>query len=347
MEAMHRPFDSEEIITLARLEELLPEWKGLWSSAQHSTPFQFPEWIIGWWRCFGAGRLAVLALRDGKRLVALVAGAVREGTATDGAIFELLGGGISDYQDALFAPRYQAASMPQVLAWLEQMNREHCDHCRLEQLPEFSPFVTVPLAQRCFDQLAPGDVCPVLRLCGNELAGCIPTAQAAKLRYYRRRAERRGALNFQTADGSNWPELLDDLLELHRRSWSRRGQCGVLAGAPVERFHRAVAPQLLRAGLLRLYRLRIEGRAVASLYVLMYRARACYYIGGFDPEFSDLSPGTLLIGYAIERAIAEGAVEFDFLRGQERYKYFWGAKDRPTYRRLLQRSRVGESAKRA
>ena len=92
MEAMHRPFDSAEIITLARLEELLPEWKGLWSSAQHCTPFQFAEWIIGWWRCFGAGRLAVLTLGDGKRLVALVAGAVREGRSTDRAIFELLGG---------------------------------------------------------------------------------------------------------------------------------------------------------------------------------------------------------------------------------------------------------------
>jgi CelD/BcsL family acetyltransferase involved in cellulose biosynthesis len=338
---MHRRFDSEEIITLARLEELLPEWKTLWSSARHSTPFQFPEWIVGWWRCLGAGRLAVLALRDGKRLVAVVAGAVRDGTATDGASFELLGGGISDYQDGLFAPGYEGTSMPQVLAWLEQMNREHCDRCRLEQLPEFSPFVTAPLAQRCFDQVATGDVCPVLRLRGGELAGCIPIAQAAKLRYYRRRADRRGAVSFQTADESNWPELLDDLLELHRRLWSRRGGTGVLADAAVERFHRAVAPQLLGAGLLRLYRLRIGGRAVASLYVLVHGARACYYIGGFDPECSDVSPGTLLIGYAIERAIAEGAAEFDFLRGQERYKYFWGAEDRPTYRRVLQRSGVG------
>jgi CelD/BcsL family acetyltransferase involved in cellulose biosynthesis len=90
MEAMHRPFDSEEIITLARLEELLPEWKGLWSSAQHCTPFQFAEWIVWWWRWFGAGRLTALALRDGKRLVAIVAGAVRDGTGA--AEFDFLRG---------------------------------------------------------------------------------------------------------------------------------------------------------------------------------------------------------------------------------------------------------------
>jgi CelD/BcsL family acetyltransferase involved in cellulose biosynthesis len=337
MEAMNRDFDSEEISTSARLEELLPEWKALWSSARYSTPFQFPQWIVAWWHCFGAGRLAVLALRDGKRLVAMVPGTIRNGTGPDGAIFELIGGGVSDYQDALFAPGYEAASMPQVLAWLEQMNRQHCDRCRLEQLPEFSPFVTAPLAQRCFDQVATGDVCPVLPLSAQEFAGCIPTTQAAKVRYYRRRADRRGSVSFQTADRNNWPELLDDLLELHRRSWNRRGQSGVLADATVERFHREVAPELLRSGLLRLYRLTIGQRVVSSLYVLMHRARACYYIGGFDPEFSDVSPGTLLIGHAIERAIGEGAAEFDFLRGQERYKYSWGAKDRPTYRCVLQR----------
>ena len=78
MEAMNRDFDAEEIITLACLEELLPEWKALWSSARYSTPFQFPEWILEWWRCFGTGRLAVLGLRDSKRLVAVVLGAVRD-----------------------------------------------------------------------------------------------------------------------------------------------------------------------------------------------------------------------------------------------------------------------------
>ena len=44
MEAMNRHFESEEIISLARLEELLPEWKALWTSARCSTPFQFPGW---------------------------------------------------------------------------------------------------------------------------------------------------------------------------------------------------------------------------------------------------------------------------------------------------------------
>jgi hypothetical protein len=34
----------------------------------------------------------------------------------------------------------------------------------------------------------------------------------------------------------------------------------------------------------------------------------------------------------------EGAREFDFLRGRERFKYRWGARERPCYGRMLERA---------
>jgi CelD/BcsL family acetyltransferase involved in cellulose biosynthesis len=334
---MKRDFDVEEITALERLEELRSEWAGLWSAALRSTPFQAPAWLIPWWRCFGSGELAVLALRERGRLVAVMAGAIRTTLETGESFFELIGGAISDYQDAVFAPGYEQAAARQALDWLERMTRERCDRCELEQLPDFSPLVSAPVTWPWFDEVKTAEVCPVLRLDTDELTGCLSTAQSAKLRYYRRRADRMGGVAFKLADESNWPELLDDLFELHRRSWHQRGQSGVLADAVVERFHRAVAPELLRAGVLRLNRMTIGGRAAAALYGLGHGERAYYYIGGFDPEFMSVSPGTLLIGHAIEGAIASGAKEFDFLRGREPYKYLWGAKDRLTYRRALHR----------
>jgi len=58
-------------------------------------------------------------------------------------------------------------------------------------------------------------------------------------------------------------------------------------------------------------------------------------LSGFDPKFASISPGTLLIGHAIEQAMADGSQAFDFLRGVERYKYLWGAHDTATYRRSV------------
>jgi len=39
---------------------------------------------------------------------------------------------------------------------------------------------------------------------------------------------------------------------------------------------------------------------------------------GFDP--AKANPGRVLLGYALEHAIGEGNVVFDFLRGEHRYK---------------------------
>ena len=60
-----------------------------------------------------------------------------------------------------------------------------------------------------------------------------------------------------------------------------------------------------------------------------------YYLGGFDPAAKHLSPGTLLIGHAVERAVEAGAEAFDFCKGREPYKYLWGATDTPTFTRRL------------
>ncbi len=84
--------------------------------------------------------------------------------------------------------------------------------------------------------------------------------------------------------------------------------------------------------MLHLHALRIDGRVIAVQYVLQHRRRAYLYITGFDHDFGALSPGTLLTWHVLQEALRRGNCEFDFLRGRERYKYVWGAVDRPQRR---------------
>jgi CelD/BcsL family acetyltransferase involved in cellulose biosynthesis len=113
----------------------------------------------------------------------------------------------------------------------------------------------------------------------------------------------------------------------------------VLADPPIRRFHRAAAPLLLSAGLLRLHVLRLDERIIAVMHALHAKCRAYCYLCGFDPEFGALSPGTLILGHSIWQAVREGTREVDFLRGQERFKSFWGVRERLCYGRML--GRVG------
>ena len=109
----------------------------------------------------------------------------------------------------------------------------------------------------------------------------------------------------------------------------------MLADDGVALFHALAMPRLCDRGLARLYALEIGDRIAGVYYGLQFGDRAYAYLGGFDPSFDSISPGTILIGHAIERAEGEGAREFDFLRGSESYKYRWGASDRSNRTRVL------------
>jgi CelD/BcsL family acetyltransferase involved in cellulose biosynthesis len=76
---------------------------------------------------------------------------------------------------------------------------------------------------------------------------------------------------------------------------------------------------------------------VGVLLAMHAKGQAFFYLSGFDPLWARYSPGNALVGAAIAQAAREGATRFDFLRGQEAYKYRWGAADRPTLRLTLRR----------
>ena len=129
-------------------------------------------------------------------------------------------------------------------------------------------------------------------------------------------------------------------MRLHRLRWEARGQAGVLERAEVVEANRLAARGLQARGLLRLLALELEGRIIATLCAFADRPRPgawLYYLGAFDPAWRHLGPGSLLVEQAIRRAVREGARRFDFLRGRERYKLLWGARERPTCRRTLKR----------
>lgn len=67
-----------------------------------------------------------------------------------------------------------------------------------------------------------------------------------------------------------------------------------------------------------------------------------FYITGRDEEWKTPSPGLILHGYCIRRAIEMGFKYYDFLRGNEPYKYMFGAQDRPISCTLF-RTRSGDN----
>ena len=325
-----------ELTTTEELEALEPAWADLWHRAPAATPFQSPAWLMPWWRHIGGGTLRVLAARAGGRLVGLLPMYLQEGS--EGEKLLPLGIAISDYLDGLYEVGHGPAVAAAMLRHLAERHRDW-RVCELHPLPPGSPLLETPAPPGCAAKVLPFEPCPVLEIPPGAAGLCdaVPSRIRAKLRYFGRRAAGLGRIDFETASAATVAELLEALFELHSARWARLDGPGVLGDPAVQAFHRDAAAALLQAGLLRLHALRLDERIVAVIYALHAKNRGYYYISGFDPELAGISPGTLTIGHAIEQFLREGARTVDFLRGREPFKYFWGARDRPCYGRIIRR----------
>ena len=156
-----------------------------------------------------------------------------------------------------------------------------------------------------------------------------------ELRRKLRRLEGEGSYRFYTVTG---PSALDGALEdffiLMKDS---RQDKAVFMTAERERFFRRMGQELAKAGILRLFFMEIAGQRVASALCFDYGGTRFLYNSGYNPEYGSLSVGLLLKALCLKQAIEEGSRYFDFLRGNERYKYDLGAKDVQLYRLTIQR----------
>jgi CelD/BcsL family acetyltransferase involved in cellulose biosynthesis len=95
-------------------------------------------------------------------------------------------------------------------------------------------------------------------------------------------------------------------------------------------FFRAIAPITAACGWLQLTFLTVDGVPAAGYLNFDYNNRILVYNSGLLPEgYAHLSPGIVLLTYNIRYAIEHGRKAFDFLRGNEEYKYRMGGVDQP------------------
>ena len=177
-----------------------------------------------------------------------------------------------------------------------------------------------------------------MNLSGQTEQSGLPIEIPPKRRQNFRRSLTAAAARGPIEWGSVAPQtFIAALVALHAARWESRGEAGVLADARVVEFHQASCDGLAKAGLVQFDLLQIGGQFAAARYGLRWRDRAASYMTGFDPAFEKESPLTILFGEKLRNAVTDGVREFSYLRGQESYKYLWGATDRWNTRRSFRR----------
>jgi CelD/BcsL family acetyltransferase involved in cellulose biosynthesis len=185
------------------------------------------------------------------------------------------------------------------------------------------------------------DVCPVVTLpAGVDIDGYLATLgkkERHEIRRKVRRAETAGAIDL--VPSADPLADLDAFIDLHQRRWGDDGLFPPTeGGAMSRRFFRRLFELLAGDPILDLRFLEVDGRRIAAGVGFDDGGSVYYYNAGVDPAARDLSPGVVMVERYVRDALARGKRRLDFLRGDEPYKYEWGAVDEPIHRLLVVRT---------
>ena len=255
----------------------------------------------------------------------------------------------ADYATVLAAPGDLAAVSDAFAEYLaEPAERRPWDVVDLRRLRCGDPAADALAAAFGAREMAEGwtlnvereDVCPVVTLpVGVDMETYLSTLGKKERHEIRRKVRRAAAVGEIRLDDSTDPLAdLDAFIELHQKKWRADGLFPDTPGGAQSRVLIRRLFELHGAdGPLRLGFLSVGGKRIAAGIHFDSKDSYLYYNAGVEPNAMDLSPGVLLVYSLIERALANGVRRLDFLRGNESYKYTWGAIDEPIQRILIRR----------
>lgn len=146
-----------------------------------------------------------------------------------------------------------------------------------------------------------------------------------KQRHEVRRKRRRFEAEFGTIDIERHEGgAIDVFTAMHRLSIGDKG--GFMTGAMEDLFS-----DLLATAGASIHLLTCDGVARAAAFGFEAENGYYYYNSAYDPAAAMASPGIVLFSAMIETEIERGAVVFDFLKGDEQYKFRHGAETRQLY----------------
>ena len=187
------------------------------------------------------------------------------------------------------------------------------------------------------------DVCPLLEVPDGGWDAYLATLDKRdrhEVRRKWRRLEAAGDARFVLEPPTR--AQVDAFIELHQARWGEEGLFRQTEGGARSRRFLYRLAELEAAepdgAQLHFGQLRVNGRAIFAAAGFDDARTTYFYNMGIAPDARELSPGVNGTAAYLRNRIEAGRRRFDFMRGDEPYKYEWGARDRPLQRLLVIRT---------
>lgn len=335
------------IQSLDQMNSLAEEWNALLSKSAIHVPFLRHEYLNTWWQTLGGGEwkegeLCILTGRDDdERLCGIAPLFLTRNREGERALMLLGSIEISDYLDLIAPEQHLKTFVFDVIDFLAGPQAPDWQVLDLNNLLENSP--SLPLLEKAAQQhrwhfaQTPLKRAPYIPLPDNW--DDYLAALAKKQRHEVRRKLRRAAAYpapvhwYIVHEEAKLDEEIEAFLRLMatdptKANFLTQTMCTQIRAAIRNAFH---------TGWLQLAFLEVGEEKAAAYLNFDFANQIWVYNSGLNPEFRQLSPGWVLLAHLIQWAIEHGREAFDFMRGDEDYKYRLGGIDRYVVRAILRR----------
>lgn len=322
------------------------EWQALIDEDPHAGFFSTPRYLEVWQRTLGVDTAARVhgAYRDGRLVGVIPLGRTLEGTPTGPIeLVRFLGGTeVTDYLGPVARPEDRddvAASYVQRLA-----DDADWDEFVAEGLTTDSGW---PAAFRRHAEAAgleiletdEHEVCPVIDLAGG-YDGYL-SRLGSKQRHEQRRKARKlqrdaGEVQLVEVPPPAHGDALDRFFAMAQETGDEKSR--FFANDSMRGFFGVLAEEFGSERAIRIHELEVGGIPAAAAVSVVFGQVWGLYNTAFDDTLSMLAPGMVMVTELIRLAAEEGCATFDLLRGDEPYKYRFGAEDRSLQRVTLVRT---------
>jgi CelD/BcsL family acetyltransferase involved in cellulose biosynthesis len=333
------------IDTQAGFEALRKDWEAIYDADPEAQFFLSWEWMSGWLN-IGSTPWVILAAKrrpSDRRCVALLPLRLRVGFDETHGFFNQLsfaGEAFCDYTGLLVRPQDAAEAIPAIARHIRhRLNwaRLRIDNLVMSEARRRMFLSAFEKASFTFEEIdyfdAPSNVdhgiCPSIRLPGDWDAylETLSANNRQKIRRLLRKVEASDTYRITLSGPESFERDLAILLDFWRTKWApmkgRNTQSIIDHNRHMLRFCAGLGDLFMP--------IFWHGeRPIAVLASLVdQRKRALLFaITGRDETYDEIPAGYVLHAYSIRHAIASGFVTYDFLKGNEPYKYLFAPQER-------------------
>ncbi len=311
------------------------EWNNLLERSNCNYIYSTPEWVECWYEAFGFGsEIQIIAALKQDRLVGLLPMILRKAPLKDlgGRRMEFVSGPQGDCHDAIIERGLDCNVIPMLLESMLKYSIKtnlFILHHIVKESNTLS-FIFDSFHKNNYKVAIQEETAPYLCLDStkDEIEKNWSKKHKTDLRRQHKRLRNLGSLEFVIySKKEQILELLKGFFETHKLSWESRGYKSRLGYDYLMQtflknlIHKIGVSECKKR--IHFSTLNLNGNPISYHFGFLYNDHFYYYIPTYDKQYENFSPGKIHLLFLIEHGIENGWRLFDFLNGNEPYKYSW------------------------